>query len=112
MAIIIWMIVIMIIVAVSQKSKDNQEITQKEYERRMEKKYQNQNNSYHSRQKQEQYKRMNEMHANHEQSLDDVCKYIGYKRCPKCDTFNSKKSEICFMCDYEFKEENNKKTQE
>lgn len=112
MAIIIWIIIIMIIVAVTQKPNKKREISEKEFQKVMEKKYQNTNSSYYSKQKQEQYRKMNEMHKNHEEPIDDVCGNIGYKKCPKCNTTVSKKSKVCFMCDYEFDSENAKKPQE
>ena len=44
---------------------------------------------------------MNQDHVAHE-DIKDITDSIGYKRCPNCEATVSKKSDTCFMCDYEF----------
>ena len=55
----------------------------------------------------EKYKRQDMDHSEHlveNESVDS--KTIGYNRCPKCGTLNSKRLDTCFMCDAKIKEDN------
>ena len=64
-------------------------------------------NSYYNKEKIEKYKRQDMDHSEHlveNESIDS--KTIGYNRCPKCGTLNSKKLDTCFMCDAKIKEDN------
>lgn len=64
-------------------------------------------NSYYNKEKIEKYKKQDMDHAEHlveNESIDT--KKIGYNRCPKCGTLNSKKLDKCFMCDAKIKEDN------
>ena len=61
-------------------------------------------NSYYNKEKIDKYKKQDMDHAEHlveNESIDT--KKIGYNRCPKCGTLNSKKLDKCFMCDAELK---------
>lgn len=60
--------------------------------------------SYYTKDKVQSYQKMNQMHEKHNPAppIDDLCKTIGYKKCPECGTSNSLKSKCCFMCDYGF----------
>ena len=61
-------------------------------------------NSYYTRDKIDRYKKQDMDHSEHlveNESID--AKNIGYNKCPKCGTLNSKKLEKCFMCDAEIK---------
>ena len=61
-------------------------------------------NSYYTRDKIDKYKKQDMDHSEHlveNESID--AKTIGYNKCPKCGTLNSKKLEKCFMCDAEIK---------
>ena len=63
-------------------------------------------NSYYNKEKIEKYKRQDMDHAEHlveNESIDT--KKIGYNKCPKCGTHNSKKLDKCFMCDAKINEE-------
>ena len=63
-------------------------------------------NSYYSKEKIEKYKKQDMDHSEHlveNESVDS--KTIGYNRCPKCGTLNSKKLDTCFMCDAKIKED-------
>lgn len=61
-------------------------------------------NSYYSKEKIDKYKKQDMDHSEHlvENVSADVNK-IGYNKCPKCGTLNSKKLDKCFMCDAEIK---------
>lgn len=62
-------------------------------------------NSYYTRDKIDKYKKQDMDHSEHlveNESIDT--KTIGYNKCPKCGTLNSKKLDKCFMCDAEIKE--------
>lgn len=63
-------------------------------------------NSYYNKEKIEKYKKQDMDHSEHlvENETADA-KKIGYNRCPKCGTLNSKKLDKCFMCDAEINEE-------
>ena len=65
-----------------------------------------QSNSYYNKEKIDKYKKQDMDHSEHlieNESVDT--KRIGYNRCPKCGTLNSKKLDRCFMCDEEIKKE-------
>ncbi len=64
-------------------------------------------NSYYNKEKIDKYKKQDMDHKDHlveNESIDT--KKIGYNKCPKCGTLNSKKLDKCFMCDAEIKENN------
>ncbi len=63
-------------------------------------------NSFYNKEKIEKYKKQDMDHAEHliENETIDT-KKIGYNKCPKCGTLNSKKLDRCFMCDTEIKKE-------
>jgi len=105
MGLFFWIIIIIIIVATVKNEKAKQEKVNQEYAKRVHSSGQTKSslNSYYSKQKVEQYRKMEQDHADHnDDENDDVCSEIGYKRCPKCDTLVSKKADACFMCDYSF----------
>ena len=63
-------------------------------------------NSYYNKEKIDKYKKQDMDHIEHlveNESIDT--KKIGYNRCPKCGTLNSKKLDKCFMCDAQIKGE-------
>lgn len=63
-------------------------------------------NSFYNKEKIDKYKKQDMDHAEHliENETIDT-KKIGYNKCPKCGTLNSKKLDRCFMCDTEIKKE-------
>ena len=84
---------IIILIASNANNKNNNKIPNKYKEI----------NSYYSDRKINSYKKQEDNHKNHEKDeFDKVCSEIGYKRCPKCDSTISKKSDECFMCGYKF----------
>ena len=120
---IFFIIIIVIIVNVSKKAQEQQTTVNKflndsinkriETQRKPnsvnnEASYQinRQSNSYYNKEKIDKYKKQDMDHAEHlveNESYDT--KKIGYNRCPKCGTLNSKKLDRCFMCDTEIKKE-------
>ena len=63
-------------------------------------------NSYYNKEKIDKYRKQDMDHSEHlieNESVDT--KKIGYNRCPKCGTLNSKKLDRCFMCNEEIKKE-------
>ena len=66
-----------------------------------------QQNSYYNKEKIEKYKKQDMDHKEHLVENESVdTKTIGYNRCPKCGTLNSKKLDRCFMCDAKIKGDN------
>lgn len=112
---IFFIIVIAIVVNSKKKKIENNNKTSESY--RQDKNFNGitragtNNSSYYSKQKIEQYRQQERNHYNHEDT-EDISNTIGYKRCPQCENLINKKSETCFMCDYNFKEEETKKTSE
>lgn len=99
-----WIIIIIIFVSIVKKEKQKQEIQNKKLDKQFEvQRTKYPNNSYYSKQKIEQYKNQERNHQGHEDT-SDITSTIGYKRCPQCENLINKKSETCFMCNYNFKE--------
>ena len=109
MGIILWWVFIIIIIAIGvNASKKEQEKVNQEYAKKYpaspNRPVQNTNSSYYTKQKVEQYRRMEQDHKGHVDDID-LTSDIGYKRCPKCEALVSKKSDTCFMCEYSFEKE-------
>lgn len=120
---IFFIIIIVIIVNISKKAKEEQTTVNKFLNDAINKRvdmprkpnsvnneasYQinRQPNSYYNKEKIEKYKRQDMDHAEHLVENETIdTKKIGYNRCPKCGTLNSKKLDRCFMCDAEIKKE-------
>jgi len=106
MGIIIWIFLIILIVVAAREEAKKQEKLQQDVSKQFSSHYstarKDSQNSYYSSQKVNQYKKMEQMHSDHEERECSFCDEIGYKRCPQCDTMVSKKSDTCFMCDYDF----------
>lgn len=118
---IFFIIIIIIIVNVSKKAQEQQttvnkflndainkrvEMPRKPNSVNNEASYQTRRveNSYYNKEKVSSYKKQDMDHAEHlveNESIDT--KKIGYNKCPKCGTLNSKKLDKCFMCDAEIK---------
>ncbi len=124
MAGVIFFIIIIIIIAnVSKKAQEQQttvnkfindainkstEISRKPNSVNNEASYliNRQPNSYYNKEKIDKYKKQDMDHAEHLVENETIdTKKIGYNRCPKCGTLNSKKLDKCFMCDSEIKKE-------
>lgn len=119
---IFLIIIIVIFVNISKKAKEDQTTVNKflndALNKRVEPRRPNsvnneasyqinkQPNSYYNKQKIDKYRKQDMDHADHlvENETADT-KKIGYNKCPKCGTLNSKKLDRCFMCDAEIKKE-------
>lgn len=100
----IWLLIIVYIIFIIRKNKQEREQEAKDIERLTRNNYNSRpatNNSYYSSNKVASYKKMEQDHDNHE-DVNDISSSIGYKTCPNCSATVSKKSTTCFMCNYEF----------
>lgn len=119
---ILLIIIIVIFVNIANKAKEEQTTVNKflndAINKRIESKRPNsvnneasyqinrQPNSYYNKEKIDKYRKQDMDHSEHlieNESVDT--KKIGYNRCPKCGTLNSKKLDRCFMCNEEIKKE-------
>ena len=119
---ILLIIIIVIFVNIANKAKEEQTTVNKflndAINKRIESKKPNsvnneasyqinrQPNSYYNKEKIDKYRKQDMDHSEHlieNESVDT--KKIGYNRCPKCGTLNSKKLDRCFMCNEEIKKE-------
>ena len=98
---IIWFLIIAYIIYIAYKSNNKVEQTNKNINDITRARPTNSNNSYYTSDKVNSYRKMNQDHVAHE-DIKDITDSIGYKRCPNCEATVSKKSDTCFMCDYEF----------
>lgn len=121
---IVFFIVIIVIICVSSEAKKNQTTVNKYLNDAINKRVEHprqpnsvnneasyqlnrQPNSYYNKEKIDKYKKQDMDHSEHlveNESVDS--KTIGYNRCPKCGTLNSKRLDRCFMCDAKIKEDN------
>ena len=98
---IIWFLIIAYIIYVAYKNKNEKEQETRNINDITRSKSTNVSNSYYTNSKVNSYRKMNEDHINHD-DVTDITDSIGYIRCPNCESTVSKKSDTCFMCDYEF----------